>query len=234
MPARRLQLLTLACLAWLALADSAGASSAGLVAAYGFDESSGSSVNDVSGSGNTGFLVTGATRTSAGKFGGAVVFDGATGLITIADSPSLDLTSGMTLEAWVYPTQPPSDWRDIIYKALDLYYLEGASPQNGGAPGTGGTFTSGQLFAASALPQNTWSHLAATYDGTTLRLYLNGTQIGTKAQTGPIHTSTAPLTIGGDGAYSQFWGGKIDEVRVYNRALSASEIVSDRDTPVNP
>src|SRR5262249_33601814 len=82
-----------------------------------------------------------------------------------------------------------------------------------------------------ALPTNTWSHLAATYDGATMRLYVNGSQVASRSQTGAIQTSTGVLSLGGDPTYGQYWQGKIDEVRVYNRALSAGEIASDMSLP---
>src|SRR5262249_41448197 len=75
----------------------------GLVAAYGFDEASGSSVVDGSGNGHTGSFVN-ANRVAAGKFGGALQFNGTSSVVTVPDSASLRLSSGMTLEAWVDPT----------------------------------------------------------------------------------------------------------------------------------
>ena len=81
-------------------------------------------------------------------------------------------------------------------------------------------------------PLNTWSHLASTYDGTTLRLYVNGVQVASRAQTGAIATSSGTLTIGGDALYGQHFSGRIDEVRIYNSALSASEIQTDMNTPI--
>src|SRR5262249_52998215 len=132
------------------------------VAAYGLNEGSGPTFADGSGSGNGG-AITNATRTTAGKKGSALVFNGTKALGTVADSPSLDLTTGMTLEAWVYPTGS-GGWRDVAYKGQnDIYYLEGSS--DAGPPGVGGTFSSGPLLGTSTLPLNTWSHVAGTYDG---------------------------------------------------------------------
>src|SRR3954469_11502629 len=76
---------------------------AGLVAAYAFDEGAGTSVADASGTGNTG-TASNAGWSTAGKYGGAMTFNGASSWVTVADSASLRLTNGMTLEAWVNPT----------------------------------------------------------------------------------------------------------------------------------
>ena len=86
--------------------------------------------------------------------------------------------------------------------------------------------------APSALALNTWTHLASTYDGTTLRLYVNGTQVATLAIAGTITTSTGALRIGGNSIWNEWFEGMIDEVRIYNRALSAGEIQADLATSV--
>ena len=86
--------------------------------------------------------------------------------------------------------------------------------------------------ATAALATNTWTHLAMTYDGTTMRLYVNGTQVATRAQTGSIATSTSALRIGGNSVWGEWFSGQIDEVRVYNRALTAAEVATVRDTPL--
>jgi len=210
----------------------AAAQTSGLVAAYGFEEGSGATVADASGGANHG-SISGATWTT-GKSGSALNFNGSGALVTVADSASLDLTSGMTLEAWVYPTSTGAAWKDVLYKSVDMYYLNGASPQSGGAPAAGGSFIASPLYGKAALPANTWSHLASTYDGATLRLYVNGVQVGHRTQTGPIHTSAGNLTLGGDAAFGQYWAGRIDEVRIYNGALSASQIQTDMNTAIGP
>ena len=203
-----------------------GTPGSGLVAAYGFEEGSGTSVSDASGNANAG-TVSGATWSTGGRFGNALRF-GAGAMVTVNDSTSLDLSAGMTLEAWVNPTSISASWADIIYKATDVYFLMGSTPQ-GQAPAVGGTFAAN--ISGSVLPVNTWSHLAATYDGSVLRLYANGLLIASRPQTGAIQTSTGLLSIGGD-ASGQNWNGMIDEVRIYNRALAPQEIHNDMNTPV--
>ena len=203
---------------------------AGLIAGYAFDEGTGTTASDASGHGFVGTL-TGATWTTAGKYGNALVFNGTSALVTVPNAASLQLTTGMTLEAWVNPSVVTAAWRDVIYKGNDSYYLE-ATSTNASLPGAGGTFGASPLYGAAALAANTWTHLAVTYDRVTLRLYVNGVQVSSLAATGAIETSTDPLQIGGDSIYGQYFQGAIDEVRVYNRALSPTEIQADLATPV--
>ena len=202
-----------------------------LVAAYSFDEGAGTTVADLSGHANTGTVVNAAWTTS-GKFGKALVFNGSNTMVTIPDSPSLRLTSGMTLEAWVNPPVNNTGWKDIVYKGNDNYYLEGATPS--GVPMIGITVggSPSEAFGTAPLPTNTWTFLAATYDGATLRFFVNGTQIASQPRTGDIITSSNALQIGGDSIWGQFFQGMIDEVRVYNTALTPGQIQADMATAV--
>ena len=105
--------------------------STGLVGAWGFNEASGTTVADASGTGNTG-TISGATRSTAGRYGGALSFDGVNDMVTVADANSLDLTTGMTLEAWVRPATG-GDWRTVILKEQpgQLAYALYSSTDNG-------------------------------------------------------------------------------------------------------
>ena len=206
----------------------------GLVAAYSFNEGSGTTVADASGTGNSGTIGS-ATWTGAGKYGGALAFNGTNARVTIPDAPSLRLTGGMTLEAWVNPSAIPNAWRDLVYKGDDNYYLSTSSSASS-RPAAGGIFSGsyGETFGTSALPLSTWTHLATTYDGSTLRLWVNGVQVSSKAQTGTLKTSTNPLSIGGDAIYGQYFSGLIDEVRVYDVARTQAQIQSDMATAITP
>jgi chitodextrinase len=204
---------------------------AGLVAAYSFDEGSGTTVADLSGNGNTGTL-SNTTWTGVAKYGNALVFNGSSSRVTINDAASLRLSTGVTLEAWVNPSTVSTAWRDIVYKGNDNYFLE--STTNTGAPGAGVTIGSVDAVTRGTTPLtvNSWSHLALTYDGSTLRLYVNGVQVSSLSQPGAIAASTNPLQIGGDSTFAQFFTGTIDEVRVYNTALNQSQIQTDMATPL--
>jgi hypothetical protein len=77
-----------------------------------------------------------------------------------------------------------------------------------------------------------WTHLAATYDGSTVRLYVNGEEAASRAAGGRLFTSDGPLRIGGDSLYAEWFAGLVDDVRVYDRPLDAAEIRADAAAPV--
>ena len=207
--------------------------SAGLVAAYAFDEGAGPTVTDASGSGNTG-LVAGATWTAQGRFGSALVFDGLNDWVAINDAASLDLTAGLTLEAWVFPTVA-TGWRSVILKeqpGQQVYALYASTSSNTPAGQVFVNAAGQRVHGPSALPVNTWTHLATTYNGAVQRLYVNGVEVASRVQTGPVRVSDSPLRIGGNSVWGEFFQGRIDEVRIYSRALAPSEIQADMNTPI--
>ncbi len=207
----------------------------GLVAGYGFEERDGPDVIDASGNKNNG-RISGATRVITTFFGRALWFDGKNDWVTVEHGASLSLTKGMTLEAWVYPTARLGGWRAVLLKehtggrAYSLY-------ANSNLARPSSTINAGgadrQLAGGPQPPLGTWTHLAATYDGSTQRLYVNGQLVGTRAQAGDILVSGGKLRIGGNSiSTNEYFTGYIDEVRVYNRALTQAEIVADSKTAV--
>ena len=89
-------------------------------------------------------------------------------------------------------------------------------------PAAGATLGSADVdtLGTAALKANTWAFLTETYNGSALDLYVNGTLVSSLAHTGNIATSTDPLQIGGDSIYGQYFQGMIDNVRIYNTALT--------------
>jgi len=221
---------------------------AGPVLALSFNEVSGTTAVDGSGNNNNG-TIAGATRvTGQTGFGGALQFNGSSSIVNIAHSASLALTSGMTLEAWVNPsanagTTVNDGWRTVIMKersttglAYGLYSNDGDSNPSRPAGYIRNNGTDVEAANGPAVPLGVWTHMAVTYDGTTLRLYVNGVLRSSTAASGGIGASTAPLRIGGNTVFSvpgtEYFAGLIDEVRIYNRALSAAEITADMNTPL--
>jgi hypothetical protein len=211
--------------------------SGNLLANYSFDEGSGSAT------GTPTATINGATWT-AGHQGTALSFDGSNDYVdlgTLDITPDGSGTVGMTLSAWINVDDVASigDSR-IVSKATstaeqDHYWMLSTTTVGGqarlrfrlktGADPNSGTTT---LIASSGnLQNNTWYHVAATYDGGTMRLYLNGELVGSTAKTGAAATNgSVGAWIGGNppSSTSMPWDGKIDEVQLYNRGLTATEI----------
>ncbi len=166
----------------------------------------------------------------------AFSFDGASGTMIVADSPSLRLTSQLTLEAWINTqrTNNGSPDQSIISK------VGGAAGNNGyqmaltrGNVLIGMFNTPGQAWpgytVSTPLPiePGTWNHVAWTYDQSASKLYLNGQPVATNV-VGPVTISatSANLHVSSDDGNNAYFAGLIDEATVYNRALSASEIAA--------
>ncbi|MDI2128180.1 LamG-like jellyroll fold domain-containing protein [Yinghuangia seranimata] len=204
----------------------------GLVAAYGFNEGAGATANDASGKGNTGTAAN--TAWTAGKYGQALSFNGTSSWVTVPNSSTLAMTNKLTLEAWVRPATV-SGWRNVILKQRGtdgLSYGLYASGDDRAAGYVRIGATDESIGATANLPVNTWSHIAVTYDGATLRFYVNGTQVASRAQTGNITGGTDVLRIGGNSVWGEYFSGLIDEVRIYNRTLTQAEVTTDMNTPL--
>ena len=209
---------------------------AGPVLSLNFDEASGNAIDSANGLVGT---VSGAVRVP-GLRGNALSFDGVNDSVTIPDAASLDLTTGMTLAAWVN-TGARDGWETIILKenvdtySYALYAQDGAPVQGGSVEPSGNVSVAGRtetLLATGAISGGTWVHIATTYDGTTLRFFVNGVEASNAAVTGPIDTGGGALRIGGNDVWAgEYYQGLIDEVRVYNRALTAAEIETMRNNP---
>ncbi len=219
------------------LAGAPGASvpteSLGLVAAYGFDEGNGSQAFDSS-TGTYDGVIQGATWSTEGRYGSALSFDGNGDLVAVADAAYLDFRSGMTIMAWIKPSIA-AGWRNVLIKQSNsgLSYALYASDDIGRR---GSVYINAGVGDISApgptLPADTWTHIAATYDGSDLLLFVDGSKVTTASVSGSLFNSSGPLQIGGNNIWGEYFSGLIDEVRIYNRALSPSDILRDRDSPV--
>lgn len=203
-------------------------------AAFALDEGTGTVANDSSGNGNTGSLLGPSWVQGKVEFG--LSFDGVDDRVGVAHASNLDVTNAVTVSAW-FKLASYKDWSVIASKestTQDHSYAVWLNPQHRLA----GNFVIGdnvhQVLSPSAIPLNTWTHVAVTYDGSLMRLYLNGVEVSTKVVSGDFAATTGPLWIGGDQWSSDYFPGVIDEVRVYGDALSESAIRNDMTLPVNP
>jgi hypothetical protein len=207
----------------------------------GWDSNDGSSListNSDRGPGGNPFLV---VSYGPGKVGQA--FNISSNGIFIADNPSLHLTNGFSIEAWVYPTSFSGSLRTIFSKIDSTISLNRKSFSFGTSNGslnfnaTVGSFNLFTLTAPQPLQLNQWSHVAATYDGLVLRLYQNGLLVAVQTNTsGAVFVGTADVGIGAipvlgpapflSSSWLNPWSGYLDEISLYNRALSDEEILS--------
>jgi hypothetical protein len=196
-----------------------------------FDEGTGTTALDASGNGNPGELRNGASWAS-GRSGTAASLDGFDDHVRVADSPTLNAVSGqLTLAAWVYRASSQSGWRLVAGRQYgtswdDQYFI--GFLDNAYRFGVH-TTSSFPIVSGAAAPNGQWIHLAGTYDGSTVRLYVNGAQVGSSAAAGAVLSQARPLLVGagqndGTSAVQEAFAGRVDDFRLYKRALSASEI----------
>ena len=204
------------------------------VAAYAFDENSGPTLTDHTSNGHNG-TINGASWAAAGHSGSALSFDGNNDMVSVADHNRLDLTNKFTIESWIKP-RTLSGWRMVIMKEAPPNTLAYALYTSaGGGPIPSGWTTNGSVYGPNPINTGSWTHLATTYDSGTMRIYVNGTLAGTETGVPAAPATGGSLRIGGNAIWgNETFDGLIDDVRIYDRALTAAEVVTDRDTPVVP
>ena len=211
----------------------------GLVGYWRLDDGTGSTTaRDSSGRGNTGMLhqLDPATVWTAGRAGGSLAVYSA-GWVGVLPSPSIDAISDrITVSAWVYYDGTITDtdmWGTALSRQIGTgieqhYHL---SLHMDGRPSLFFTTTSATvlLMAPASVPKTTWVHLAATYDGAEARLYVDGTLVASQPLTDAFAADTTPLILGGNGndasgVPTELFPGRLDEIMLYGRALSDTEI----------
>jgi hypothetical protein len=198
----------------------------GLLGYWKFDEGNGNVTMDSSGNNNTGILNGTATWVD-GKYGKALSFDGVDNYIAVSQSSSLDIANSASITAWIYPiaSSPTgvifSRWYDgtepdrgIVLQLLpDAYFFAVIDDNN-------------HLNVPFTFESNKWYYLAATWDGSFSRVYVNGMEVGNKTTSGSFTNQNMGLGIGSDiNPFQWYFNGTIDEVMMYNRSLSANEIM---------
>jgi len=200
-----------------------------LVAGVAFSEGTGTTSADASPNNNL-TTITG-PQWVTGRYGNGLALDGVDDYAEMADASTLDVTSAMTMEAWVSPLAPAAR---ILDKPSSTQHAYSLGIDANGKPYAEIT-TSVNTYVVSGLSDllaNRWVHVAATYEGSTLRLYLDGVERASVAASGNIIVTDQPLRLGA-GTSSSYLQGKLDEVRLYNVARSASEVALDMATPVD-
>lgn len=203
------------------------------VAYFKFDEGSGCTAYDQSSNKNNGTLSPTCSSDSPtwtnGKFGKALSFDGTNDYVSTVDiNPALTSTySNLSWGAWVKPTAGAIASKAIIVKNNEFRLYTDSS----GYPvcqiyGSGAWQTA--LVGNTLLQANVWQNVFCTYDGSNLKIYLNGKEIGSQSLTTALTNQTTTLEIGKDagGTYGYF-NGAIDDVKIYNYRRNAQQILQD-------
>lgn len=219
----------------LALA-TAGPAAANIlpVATWPLNEGSGTVAHDTSFHGNTGTLQgSGATWTS-GRFQKALAFDGTGGDVNVPDKSILEPATNITVSAWVKASSSPGNFDYIVDKGatgcLTASYGLYTGP-NGGLifyVSNDGQIGIHSPDAGTGVWDGKWHSVVGTYDGSSVRLYVDGTEVGSGTpDTGNIAyglTTSNDLQIGNYSGCSLPFSGSIDQVRVFDRTLGAQEI----------
>jgi len=196
---------------------------------------SGTTWTDLSGNSNTGTLVNTPSYNTSGYFAFSYL---STQSVSFTSSSSLQFLNRLpyTLEAWVYPTRNPgaNNWTGIFDRESDvgsgrdgynMYFLGSATTDTFFFTErfTSGSYNQVSVTLNQSVSVNSWHHIVATYNGTTLTLYRNGSSVGTPVTTtGNITNTSKTLTLGVRGG--QYFDGRISNAKTYNRALTAAEI----------
>ncbi len=214
----------------------------GLVAYWSFDEGEGDIAFDATENHNDGTLKCAGEECSPskwveGKIGLALEFDGADDYIDCGKDESLDIGTGdFTFEAWAYTSTPAETggWAGIVDKGHSYSTTDGAVLGVGTnnkvlfALNHMDPYSDDAFYSSLTLNLDQWYHLVGVKNGTVLKLYINGQHDTTHTITnGPYDiTNSAPLVIGHNyvNLSGRFHNGTIDEVRIYNRALTEAEI----------
>ena len=162
----------------------------------------------------------------------ALSFDGTNDYVDCGNNASVQITGNqITLEAWIFPTS----WKSLVWQGnIIAKEQNGFGNDNGYMLRTGNngslnlTLGSGSwselISATNTLSLNTWQHVAGTYDGSYLRLYVNGNVVDSMAANINISNSSSTLFIGDNGSGARHFPGTVDEVRIWNIARTRSEI----------
>ena len=192
--------------------------------------------NDSSGNGNHG-TENGSPAYVAGKFDQAISLDGGGEYVNCGNGSSLNPADAVTVAAWIYPTSYGSSSAEIVTK-LDTqsnqraYALRLDSSSNKllffvSPDGTNEAGNAVSVASDSSIPLDQWTHVAGTYDGSSIKVYVNGVADGSEHYSSDIYSSSADLCIGAlfiSGSPARYFSGRIDEVRIYDSALSQSGI----------
>lgn len=198
----------------------------GLVGRWTFDEGMGSIARDVSGRGNHG-TVMGDAKWTEGRIGGALEFDGTDDFVSIPNESSFDITGSVTVSAWIRVESFTKTWQAIVTKGDRAWRLHRANDTKsvGFACSDLSRGQVGDLYGKKVVADGRWHHVAGVLDGTKTSIFVDGTLDASAKSSPSISVNDFPVLIGENAqAKGRLFRGLIDDVRIYDRALSVDEL----------
>lgn len=199
-----------------------------LVAWWKFDDGSGDTVADSSGLGHNGKLK-GDPNWVDGITGGALVFDGDGDYVDMGKDPAFDIKNQITVSVWVKVNAFDEDWQNVISKGDRAWRLQRNWNKNTLEFACSGLVVQGSdwgpVYGNTDVNDGHWHHVVGVYDQQNICLYIDGSLDASAAASGSIRINDEPVYIGENSQIpNRFWNGMIDDVRIYNYALSAEEV----------
>lgn len=199
-----------------------------LVAWWKLDDGSGNTAADYSGNNRNGTL-TGDVSWVDGITGGALTFDGDGDYVDMGKAPAFDIKNQITVSAWIKVSAFDKDWQTIVTKGDRAWRLQRNWNKSTLEFACSGLVVPGSdwgpIYGNIDVNDGHWHHVAGVYDQEKIYLYIDGSLDASTTASGAIRVNEEPVYIGENSQMpNRFWNGLIDDVRIYNYALSAEEI----------
>jgi Concanavalin A-like lectin/glucanases superfamily len=241
-----------AALATLAVTEATASASSGPVGQWRLDEGAGIVATDSSGFGDNGALFGGARWANGPNGGSALTFDGATGRVQVPNAPELEPSAAVSVSAWIERSGSPGTYRYIISKGatgcIAASYALYSGP-NGGlqfyVSRSSGTTYARSPDADASVWDGRWHFVVGTFDGTDIRLYVDGTQVGSGTaypgtldyklpESNDLYIGDYPGITHDPECQAKNFLGEIADVQIWDRALSAAEVEAMAQPPQRP
>jgi hypothetical protein len=174
--------------------------------------------------------------------GTGLQFDGSNDYVNVPNNPVLNISNEITIEAWVNYSKTTGT-QDVVSKSSSTVTNSYIFPRTEDGwrnlqfwinlNGQGAKSFTVPFGGSSNNKRNQWHHLAATFDGFYMKIYIDGVLAGSQAQAGNITVNSNALTIGNQKGQAEYFGGKLDDIRIWNRALTACEIANTMSCELN-
>jgi hypothetical protein len=203
-----------------------------LVSLWKLDEASGDIVKDSAGNNNGKLIGDPQWQPAGGKIGGALEFDGDGDFVKIGEESDFDMADQITVSTWIKVNQFDKEWQALIAKGDSAWRIQRNQNEDSLEFACSGLkipsgLPWGNLLGKRSVNDGQWHHIAGIYDGSKMSLLIDGNEDSSQPASGRINTNNEPVYIGENSENTgRNWNGLIDDVRVYNYALTKEEVTA--------